>query len=438
MLTQDLLRRLCPNASADFIQAFSSPEAAAIFAEAGIDADPRIMAAFMANVCEETGGGTIVRESDKYRASTLMKIFSKRYRIGAKGPDGNPIGDKDGDGISDLAEDHAAHPEKIFDYNYGFRLGNEDDGTDDHDGYNYRGGGPLQATGKGFYKYLEKQTGIPLGSDPKLIENPAYWAKVAAITWTKHPSAGNLNPIAMQGNFEGCCRGINTGSPFSTGQINGLPERIAWFRKWTAALDARAPDSTEMTSYRYGSPKSKAVETMQIRLNALNYAEGKLVADGRFGTRTRSAVMDFQIENGRAADGIVTPEIMTAMLSSDAKPFPPPARAIAGVAAARAAGDPVVAQADKEKAAAVLLAAGTVAKAGTDAGAVDALSGWARDAGIIQTAVQGLANVVKFATGNLVLVGAAFAAWVLWRKYGATIHEHFGRWTKPAGTKGGA
>lgn len=436
MLTEDLLRRLCPNASADFIKAFSSPEAATILTEAGIDADPRIMASFMANVCEETGGGTIVRESSKYRASRLMQIFPIRYRIGAKGPDGKPIGDKDGDGISDLAEDHAAHPEKIFDYNYGFRLGNEDDGTNDHDGFNYRGGGPLQATGKGFYRYLEKETGIPFGSDPKLIENPAYWAKVAAITWTKHPSAGNLNKIALLGNFEGCCRGINTGSPFSKGQVNGLPERIAWFKKWTAALGAKAP-SSDVITYRYGSPKAKAVEAMQVRLNALNYAEGKLTADGIFGTRTRSAVMDFQLENGKTADGIVTPDMLAAIMSPDGKPFPPPAHVALGVDGARKAGDPVVAQADKDKAVAGLLAAGALTKGVDQSGAIDALSGWARDAGIIQTAIQSLTGVVKFATGNFMMVAMAFGAWVLWRKYGAAISDHFGRWTRPAGTKAG-
>jgi predicted chitinase len=447
MLTEELLRKLCPKASDDFVKAFTSPEAGAIFTETGIDADPRIMAAFMANVCEETGGGTVVRESDKYQAKTLMKIFPTRYRVGAKvlkgvkgayDPDGNGINDDaDRDGISDLAEYHAAHRELIFDYNYGFRLGNEDDGTNDDDGYNYRGGGPLQATSKGFYKYLEKVTGIPFGSDPKQIENPKHWALVAAVTWTKHPSAGNLNPIALLGNFEACCRGINTGNPFSTGQVNGLPERIAWFKKWAAALGAKAPKSDVIT-YRYGSPKSKAVETMQVRLNALNYAEGKLDTDGVFGTRTRSAVMDFQLENGRSADGIVTPETMAAILASDAKPFPAPSYVALGVAGARKAGDPVVAQADKDKAAAVLLTTGAGASALNQAGMFDQLNALAKDAGTWQSSIQGLAGLLKFASTSALTIAAALAAYFLYRKYGAALAERFERWSRPVGTKGGS
>lgn len=432
LLTQDLLKRLCPNARPDYIAALIAgyPELAA----AGIEDNPPALAACMANVCHETGGLTIVRESTNYTsASRLMSIFPVRYRIGAKvapggyDPDGNGINDDaDGDGLSDLAEAHVGHADLIANYNYGFRLGNEDNGLADNDGYDFRGGGPLQATGREMYRFLEKETGVPFSTSPKLIEDPRYWVAQIIATWKRRTA--DLTPIAEQGNFEACCRAINTGSPFSKIDVVGLDERIEWFRKWTAAL--KAAPKTVPGVYVYGSPRAAPVETMQARLNALRYAEGRLVADGVFGTRTRSAVMDFQLENHMTPDGTVTPQVMAAIMGDAARPFPAPGAVALGVGE-MAKTDPDIKAAKKDQAAAVALGTAATAKALVDTGALDALGDLAKQLSGWQTGITTLTSAVKFGVANLMFVACAVAAVILYRKYGAVVFAKVEFWTRP-------
>lgn len=427
MLTPALIRSVCPHATVDYVSAFTSDKAAEIFTQFEISASPERMAPFMANISHECQGMTIVRESGYYRASTLMSVFGVRYK---KSPD------SDGDGLSDLAEAHAMKPRLVFNYNYGFRLGNEDDGVNDDDGYNYRGGGPLQATGKGFYKWLEARTGIPFGSNPELIEVPEHWPLVAALTWCEHPSAGNMNPFADQGNFEACCRGINTGSPFSTMAFNGWADRVDWLLKWAPALGAQASVGGGAATgiYRYGSPRSAAVRTIQARLNALRYGEGNLTVDGLFGTRTRSAVYDFQLENGLKPDGIVGPVTWGKLVSDpNVRPYPAPVAAMLGVAGLRAAGDPEIKQADRDRAAAVTLGVSGAVLTASNTGALDIAQGLAKDAGAWQSALTTLVAMLKFTAQYPVTIGILIAAILLYRRFGDVVYQKVEKWTRPVG-----
>ncbi len=424
MLTAELIKKACPNATDAYVEAFGSPAAQKVFAAHGITS-PRVMAAMMANIDHETGGLTIVREDMRHSEASAAKAFGKKTFALVQAAIQATRG-----------KSRAERERAIANAAYGYRGGNEDDGTNDDDGYRYRGGGPLQTTFKPNYRALEKLTGLPFGSRPELIEDPAHWALVACLTFTKHLSAGNLVPFAEQGNFLACCKAINTGSPFSPIKVNGLADREAKYVKWCGLLEKAGLSvvAFDPAAYRYGMPFSSMVARIQARLNELRYAEGRLVADGVFGDRTRSAVMDFQLKNGLApVDGVVGDLTWNRLFADDATPWPPPAAVALGVDGMRKAGDPEIAAADKDRAAGVALLATASLTAANSSGLLDlagevakSLTGW-------QAALSQIIAAAKFGATNLVAIGIAMAGLYLINRFRLKIADAVGRWLKPVG-----
>jgi putative chitinase len=430
MFTEQLLRDVCRTVNPrrtplrTYIQAFASSEGQAVLGAWGINTKERL-AAFMANVCHETGGLTIVRENMNYRRRRVIDVWSKgRAAKVLAAVRGKHYGTHDWRvGIGDGA--------------YGDRLGNEDDGTDDHDGFNFRGGGPLQATGKGFYRFLERETGLPFTTNPELIEIPEHWPLVAALTWCKHPSAKNLNQFADMGNFKACCLGINYGSPYARATPVGWADRKAWYSAWRQAL-AELPDSDESetaiptgVTYRVGMPYSDAVRAAQARLNVLGYADKKLGEDGLYGPRTRSAVQDFETENELVVTGMLSPSTMALLMSDEAKSWPVPAEALEGIEGLRKNGDPEIKAADSDRATAALLTIGGGAAAVKESGILDMLSGAGKAAENAQAALEPLVAVIKFGVENAMPVACIIGAILLYRKYGKAISTRIEKWSRP-------
>jgi putative chitinase len=432
MLTKDMLVRVCRARGhkplESYLAALTSPAALALYDRYGISADVSVSAAFLANVCHETGGLELVRENPNYSAKNLHRVWGMWYGVGKKGRDGKVNRDSDGDGLSDLAEEHGGKPILVMSYNYNGRMGNRKGSTD---GYDFRGAGPLQATGRDMYEWLEKETGIPFASKPKTIEDPQHWALVACLTFTK--AAGNLCTFAQAGNFEAVCKGINCGSPKSTKTVVGMADRLAWFKAWQKELGAsvKSSGSPAAVVYRFGSPKSDPVEAIQRRLNALMYGEGKLNEDGVFLERTRSAVTDFQMENGLSVDGEVGPKTWAALFAKEAKCYPPPASAQLGVAGLRKAGDPQIKAADNDRAAAATLGGAGAVTIASNIGALDGLADAAKSADGAQSALTTLVKVIQFGAANVLPIIAVVAAFLLWRRYGATVWDRVERWSRP-------
>jgi putative chitinase len=434
MITEALLTKVCRQRGASpkpaLVGAMASEKANALYAEYGISADPDIMAAFMANVCHETGGLSLIRENPNYSAKNLHKVWPMWYGVGKKGRDGKVNRDSDGDGLSDLAEEHGGNPVQVMSYNYNRpELGNRKGTTD---GYDYRGGGPLQSTGREMYMWLEKITGLPFGSKPQTIENPEHWPLVACLTFVKRTR--NLCTYAEAGNFEAVCKAINCGSPTSTIKVVGMEDRLAWYRAWKTALGSQ-PKKPAALLYKVGSPKSAAVEAIQARLNALMYGEGKLNVDGDYGIRTRSAVTDFQMENDiEPADGIVGPKTWEAIFAKDAKCYPPPMAAQLGIASLRKLGDPEVKQQEQSRALGVLLGLGGGFQVADAAGAVEALGEIAKSASGAQGSVQTILEATRFGANAFLPIMALFIGFLLIRRYGAWCYERFERWSRPIGS----
>lgn len=113
------------------------------------------------------------------------------------------------------SDEHAVElsksPRKLFNLVYNGRMGNVA-GTDD--GFNYRGRGFLQTTGRNNYTSLEKETGISVVSNPHLVEKPAY-AFISAAHYfkvTKDKNGDNLFEMSKSvKDIEAVTRKINGG-----------------------------------------------------------------------------------------------------------------------------------------------------------------------------------------------------------------------------------
>lgn len=99
---------------------------------------------------------------------------------------------------------------------YDGRMGNSKPG----DGYRYRGRGYIHLTGLANYREMEKKTGLPLLTNPDLIENPKHAALVSALWWDEH----DMNHYADLRDFRKITQVINGG-------LNGLTERMKWYSR---------------------------------------------------------------------------------------------------------------------------------------------------------------------------------------------------------------
>lgn len=421
---RDICARLSPGSHPlqSYLTAFTCEAGLAMLERYKINTPVRL-AAFFGNVLEETGGFTVIRESMNYtHAERIAAVWDKRFTITS-------------------ASRYVRNARALANTVYGGRLGNEVNGTDDDDGFNFRGGGPLQATGRGFYLFLSHEMGVDFVGNPQEIENPDHWVEMACLTWRKHPSAGDLNTFADQGNYKGCCLGINYGNGYVHADPIGWAERQKWHNAFTALLNAPAAAAAASGSsqaaeapvavYTIGSPYNDAVRLAQARLNALGYAKKGLREDGLYGPNTFSAVSDFQHINGMEMTGVMTASVLAVIMSSAAKPWPVPAEAVMGIDGLRASGDAGVKAADGNKVAAMSLVGATAIEATAKTGMLDFAVGLSKDASAWQAALSALTTALTFVLQHATMVAAIVVAIVLWRWYGNAIMARVALWTRP-------
>ena len=148
---------------------------------------PNQQAALLGNIEHESGFQPI-SENLNYKPSQLMKLWPNRFPTETQ------------------AQSVASQgPQGIANNIYGGRMGN----TDANDGWDYRGRGPLQITGKSNYAAVSKAMGKDIVSDPdKLITDPTTAAESALAYWKINPDLGKL---ADAGNFQKVRLKINGG-----------------------------------------------------------------------------------------------------------------------------------------------------------------------------------------------------------------------------------
>ena len=174
---------------------------------------PERLAAFLGQVTVETGYFQHTEENVNYSARALTSTFSV-YR-------NNP----------ELAAEHARNPRLIANTVYAGRMGN----TEPDDGWNFRGRGFVQTTGRSNYTRLSGLLGIDLVAEPDLMSDPEVALAAALVSW----SETGVNQLADVGDLVRVSRAVTRGDPSSSSSGPWENERIDWSQKALAALTVR-------------------------------------------------------------------------------------------------------------------------------------------------------------------------------------------------------
>jgi predicted chitinase len=199
----------------------------ALIEGAGLLENERRWCHFAATVGEETGGFTECRENLYYRSAEALKS-AWPSRFGAKT-------DKE---LSPLLRNPNALGEAVYGVNSGrpkSDLGNVEEG----DGYNYRGGGWIQTTGRGDVEHYMQLCGMSAPATPAVLDDPVATLKFALCEWKE----AGCNTLADQNDLLEVAKAINTGSATSHVQPVGMASRKEWFAKaWAIWGESRPAD----------------------------------------------------------------------------------------------------------------------------------------------------------------------------------------------------
>ena len=118
-----------------------------------------------------------ISENLRYRASRLMQVWPSRFRT------------------MERARQFAGNQIALANEVYNGRMGNRKDSMD---GWNYRGRGFIQITGRNNYTAAKKAIGIDIVKDPDLALQPEVAAKIAEWYFTSN----NIWPFCDADNVE--------------------------------------------------------------------------------------------------------------------------------------------------------------------------------------------------------------------------------------------
>lgn len=165
---------------------------------------------FVAQLAHESGNFRVYTENLNYSAQSLAKVFPSRFA----NSDGTP---------TEKARMIARNPKEIANAIYNGRMGNRV-GTDD--GWNYRGRGAIQITGRANYKAVGEvlfgKGSTELLDNPSMLQSMPYAILSAGAYW-------KLNKLSSVTDFRTLTRRINGG-------YNGLEDRLEKKQKLENAL----------------------------------------------------------------------------------------------------------------------------------------------------------------------------------------------------------
>lgn len=182
-----------------------------VFPKYGLDT-PLVIAHFMAQASEECGQGLEMVENGNYSEQGLLSTFPTHF---------TPA----------MAARAAHNPRMVFDIAYGGRMGNAAPPSDD--GFNFRGRGLSQVTGREGYKKLAEflaKNGLQLDliGNPDLVNDPAHTLECGVADFIL---CGCL-PFAKKDDVLGVTKHLNGGT-------NGLAERKRQLLLWKPALGVK-------------------------------------------------------------------------------------------------------------------------------------------------------------------------------------------------------
>lgn len=263
----DAIKAAFPNAAPIYKAAISAPWFEGELRAAGILENPLRIAHFFATVGVESGGMTATRENMSYSKSQIVKTFGVgKHSAAITNAEAGTLARKP----FDLAERvyGLGNPRKAQEFGHTAR----------GDGYEYRGIGPFQITGKRAIQSLMKRIGVSSIDD---LLSAKYLFAGAIFYWTDN----DLSRKADRDDARGVRKAVNGG-------YNGYDEFVALKNRIYRALTGSA---------KITSQADPEVMLIQRNLNDLGFP---LEIDGRYGPKTTEAVKSFQRVNGLKVDGI--------------------------------------------------------------------------------------------------------------------------------------
>jgi putative chitinase len=128
--------------------------------------DKNDKAAFVAQMCHESGAFTIRKENMRYTTpERLVHIWPSRFNL-------------DGSDGKHKASDYVNNPAKLANEVYAGRMGNGD--TASGDGYRFRGSGFLQMTGREDFEKYAKYIGHDVAETADLVRTDDHYAMDSA------------------------------------------------------------------------------------------------------------------------------------------------------------------------------------------------------------------------------------------------------------------
>ncbi len=163
---------------------------------------------FLAQTGHESGQFGRLVESLYYKtAGRLVKVWPKRFRTEA-------------DAIPYLMNE-----EKLGNFVYANRLGNGD--ASSGDGFNFRGRGIIQITGRSTYSAVGKAIGVDLVKHPEYLEQAAYAALSACWYWQSR----GLNALADDKTDDNDLEDFRRITLLINGGYVGVQERFVLYKQ---------------------------------------------------------------------------------------------------------------------------------------------------------------------------------------------------------------
>ena len=201
ILTPEKLKRILPNNSNinDWYDSLIK-----ILPDYEIDTEKRV-SAFLAQTAHESANYTRLIENLNYSAKRLMEVWPKRFPT------------------MSIAKQYERNPQKLGNFTYANRMGNGP--VESGDGYEYRGRGLIQITGKSNYESFGESIGISSKDAAEYMET--FDGAVHSTCWFWE--VNKLNSYSDKGDIRNQTIKINGGT-------NGLSDRVNRYLKYLKIL----------------------------------------------------------------------------------------------------------------------------------------------------------------------------------------------------------
>ena len=166
---------------------------------------PDRQSCFIGQCAHESNNFKVLVENLNYGAAGLLATWPKRFS-------------------GTEAADYQRQPERIANKVYADRMGNGSESSGD--GWNYRGRGLVQLTGKANYKIAGDAFSADLINNPEKVSEMEFACLTAGWFW----DSKNLNNLADKQDYVGLTKAINGG-------IIGLEDRIEKIKATLAILN---------------------------------------------------------------------------------------------------------------------------------------------------------------------------------------------------------